>query len=280
MDLFVLTYGRATPEQQHTLRQINETGLRAGLVVQAREADKYGWVGSGTDVIVLPESITTIAPTRQYVHDFLAGEKYVMMDDDLHFFKRRTDDPTKFTDITPDELSSMFGEIMRALDKNPHVGIAGREGGNRITYPAIPNTRIMRLLAYRRSEVMARFDDMEVMEDFHVALSMLRAGKPNLVLNNYCHNQASGSNAPGGCSHFRTAELHARNARFLAKLHRPFVSVVEKETKTAWGGGVRTDVRIQWKAAYESSRTSRLDNRKGDVTDQEGGTKVPSAVDG
>ena len=38
----------------------------------------------------------------------------------------------------------------------------------------------------------------------------------------------------------------------LAALHPDFVKVVEKYTKTSWGGGIRTDVRIAWKKAYES----------------------------
>jgi hypothetical protein len=32
-------------------------------------------------------------------------------------------------------------------------------------------------------------------------------------------------------------------------LHPNIVSVVEKTTKTAWGGGTRMDVIIQWKKA-------------------------------
>lgn len=267
MELFVLTYGRATPERQHTLRQLSKAGLRARLVVQDREAHLYsGWAQQLGQLEVLPSAITTVAPTRQYIHDWLAGDKYVMLDDDLHFFKRRADDRTKFTNMTPLELATMFAEIEIALDEYGHVGIASREGGNRVTAPAVINTRIMRLLAYRRKAVRGSFAHMEVMEDFHVALCMLRAGFMNLVINEYCHNQAEGSNAPGGCSHFRTPELHARNARELAEYHAPFVSVVEKATKTAWGGGKRIDVRVQWKKAYESSRTRVLDHGEGKDT--------------
>jgi len=29
---------------------------------------------------------------------------------------------------------------------------------------------------------------------------------------------------------------------------------VDKETKTAWGGGTRKDVVVSWKAAYEEGR--------------------------
>jgi hypothetical protein len=95
---------------------------------------------------------------------------------------------------------------------------------------------------------------MEVMEDFHVALSLLEAGYSNRIMNHYAHNQ-KGSGTAGGCSHFRTPELHAKNEHLLAALHPDVVKVVQKETKGAWGGGTRTDVNIQWKKAY-GKRTS------------------------
>jgi hypothetical protein len=74
-----------------------------------------------------------------------------------------------------------------------------------------------------------------------------------VVLNNWCNNQAEGSSADGGCSTYRTPELQAQAARLLAELHAPYVKVVEKETKTAWGGGTRTDVMIQWKRARHNA---------------------------
>jgi len=258
MDLFVLTYGRATPQRQHTLRRLSEAGLPVRLVVQAREWTEYAWLAKLANVRLdmLPAHITTVAPTRQYILDMLATDKFVMLDDDLHFFKRRDDDRTKFRDMTDDELVEMFHCIEHELGWRVHVGIAAREGGNRNTEEFLYNTRIMRLLAYQRPALIkhkARFSDMEVMEDFHVALTLLRAGEPNAVLNDYCHNQAEGSAAPGGCSHFRTPELHTVNANRLAELHAPYVSVVQKKTKGAWGGGTRTDVRVQWKKAYDNA---------------------------
>ena len=43
-----------------------------------------------------------------------------------------------------------------------------------------------------------------------------------------------------------------RCAHELEVLHPDYVTVVDKTTKTSWGGGTRTDVRIAWKKAYES----------------------------
>jgi hypothetical protein len=90
------------------------------------------------------------------------------------------------------------------------------------------------------------------MEDFDVTLNLMRQGHGNIVLNHMVHDQ-HGSNLAGGCSQYRDNIVQRAGAIGLKKLHDRFVSVVEKTTKTAWGGATRTDVRIQWKKAYESA---------------------------
>jgi hypothetical protein len=182
-----------------------------------------------------------------------------MLDDDLVFFKRRIDDPTKLRDIENAELIEMFHLIEKTIMwTHAHVGIAAREGANRNTDEFMDNTRIMRVLGYDREVLLRlgiRFDEMEVMEDFHVALSLLERGYANRVLNTYANNQG-GSGSSGGCSHFRTMDLHAANAEKLAALHPQFVTVVEKTTKGSFGGGTRKDVRIQWKEAYKYGKSN------------------------
>ena len=255
MQIFIPTYGRAS--SQTTYRALVEAGLKVTLVVQNRERDLYS---TYPHVEVLPPHIQTIAPTRQYILDALVtAHAFCMVDDDLVFFKRREDDPTKLRDIKPDELHDAFLDMGAQLNiaNVAHVGFAAREGANRQVDPLLENTRIMRVLGYhaptlRRLDI--RFDAMEVMEDFHVALTLLEAGYKNQIMNHYAHNQ-KGSGTAGGCSHFRTPALQAKNAHLLAVLHPGVVKVVLKETKGAWGGGTRTDVNVQWKKAYAKGTT-------------------------
>ena len=252
MDVIVPTYGRPQQDRQDTVKALVADGILPILVVQHREREAYRWYHG--PLHILPPEITTIAPTRDYlIHNPVwENDHVVFLDDDLHFFARRDDDRTKFRDLRAGELRRMLACIDGYLGVVPHVGIAPREGGNRNTQDVLYNTRIMRVLAYRRSYMRQHgitFAPMEVMEDFHVSLQMLKRGADIVVLNNWCNNQAHGSNAAGGCSTYRTPELHARAAETLARLHAPYVKVVSKETKTAWGGGTRTDVVIQWKQA-------------------------------
>jgi TET-associated glycosyltransferase-like protein len=205
-----------------------------------------------------PPDINGIGPTRQWIVDFAAQcghNKIVMLDDDLVFATRREDEPTKFRTSTPEELRILFRSIDAHLDSHAHVGVSTREGGNRDTNHLSFNTRLLRILAYRVDVLQRegiRFDRLEFMEDFDVTLQLLRAGYANVKINWIVHNQRS-SNAPGGCSTYRTLEGQSKAARELKRYHPEFVSVVQKTTKTAWNGATRDDVTIQWKRAYESA---------------------------
>jgi len=254
LEIYIPTAGRA--HRQPTLTAMLAAGIRPTLVVQAHEADDYrlNW-GEHVSIVVLPEHIRTVAPTRQHIlQNVVVGPYFCMVDDDLEFFARRIDDKTKLRPLEQGELVKLFADIAYHLNVYAHVGIAAREGANRNTEYLLDNTRIMRVLAYDADVLKyksIRFDRLDVMEDFDVALQLLEAGYSNVVVNSWAQNQA-GSNAAGGCSSWRTPELHAANAHRLAELHPKVVKVVQKETKTAWGGGTRTDVRIQWKRAYNT----------------------------
>lgn len=209
---------------------------------------------------VCPCSVKGIGATRQWIIENY-GPKVVMLDDDLVFATRRDDDPSKFNDATDSEIEMLFTELEQTLDLYAHAGVSTREGGNRVHDDYLYIGRMLRILAYR-TDVLARegisFTRLPVMEDFDVTLSLLRRGYKNVIHNYMVHNQ-NGSDLSGGCSQYRTRDVQAEAAHKLKELHPQFVSVVEKETKQAWGGGgVRTDVRIQWKQALQSAGTVQV----------------------
>lgn len=250
MEIYILSSGRAQKQTtwDNLPRSLQE---RVKLVVPPDEATAYGRYPllTGGWVVRNPGKVRQALIQR-------AKNKIVMLDDDLVFATRRTDDPTRFREATPYDLSALFNEIEDSLREFAHVGVAPREGGNRNTFRTMQCTRMMRVLAYSATTLRkhkVRFDRLHVMEDFDVTLQLLRLGYPNLILNHMVQNQ-NGSNAAGGCSQWRTPQIQTDAAYALKELHPRYVTVVQKETKTAWGGGVRTDVRIQWKEAYASSR--------------------------
>lgn len=254
MHIIIPTYGRATWEQQHTARALVKEGITPTLVIQERESECYTQLGFlDCNVLFLPPQIQTVSPTRDYmVHEMQGDDKVVFLDDDLHFAARRADDTTKFRQMRDGELRVMLAAVENQLDHQPMVGVGAREGGNRNIESRLFNTRIMRVMGFRRSYLKKHhiyFSALEVMEDFHVALQILRSGSDICVVNDWVSNQAGGSGAPGGCSSYRTPALQSACARKLAALHPGLVRVVQKATKGAWGGGVRDDVIVQWKKA-------------------------------
>ena len=258
MDVLIHTSGRATLAQQHTLRALLADNVDVSLIVQAKEAEAYSKIHNKIEV--LPAHITTLATTRDFIiHDRKGSDHVVFLDDDLTFAVRRTDDRSKFLPPVVGDLQRMVDTINVRLLRHPMVGIGAREGGNRVVDDFVYNSRIMRVLAFRRpylQERMLCFHPMVVMEDFHINLQILRSGADTCICNNWVSNQAGGSDAPGGCSVYRTDAVQSDSAHQLAKLHPGFVAVVRKMTKTAWGGKTRTDVTIQWKKARASHAKS------------------------
>lgn len=253
MPIVIPTYGRA--KRQKTFYNL-PASLRnvTYLAIQEREKDLYWEHHANT--IVLPEHIRDIASTRDYLcHEVWPRDKVIMMDDDLEFAVRRWPENNKFHDAFPEDIERMLDLLYVTLDGVAHVSVAPREGANRNTDEFLFNTRSMRVLGYNTSVLVQEhilFRPYTFMCDFGVTLELLTKGYDGIVLNNFVNNQA-GSDTTGGCSTQRTPELQAAAANYLQSAFPQFVTVVQKETKTSWGGGVRTDVRVQWKKARLSA---------------------------
>lgn len=262
MQIYIPTLGRKHQETWGNLpRSIQE---RVIFVAPSSELTP-----PGTRILLQPPEISGIAATRQLIFKHAGAQPFVMLDDDLTFCTRREDAPTKFRPAEPEEIERMFLGIEDSLEGYAHVGVATREGGNRDTKPFAETTRLLRILAYNGQvlqEQSIRFDRIPVMEDFDVCLQLLRRGFPNLKLNWIAHDQGA-SNAAGGCSTYRTMDVQSAAARKLQELHPNFVTVVQKKTKTAWGGQERTDVRISWKQALLSFTSRVLDTGEGSNSD-------------
>lgn len=218
------------------------------------------------DKVIVGHPMVGIAPTRDWIVQYARkkGErKVLMLDDDLRFFYRIYPEGKShdYLRAPPDEMLKAFRIIEKLLNKHPHAGIVMKQGSNNLDPRAetLLNTRILRTLAYD-TDVLVRenikFSDVELMEDFHVSLSLLERGYSNAVDITHAQDQA-GSNQKGGCAEFRTMEMHERAAHRLKELHPDFVQVIQRTTKGAWGGGTRTDVRIAWKKAYEAGSLKR-----------------------
>lgn len=228
------------------------------VAVYPEEQDDY----QDYPLLVLPEGIKGIANKRNFIVQSCEDNNLVILDDDLTFAVRREedDDPTKFTSATEHDIIAMFQDIEAKLHHYAHGAIATREGGNRNISRYKYNTRALRAHFFRTDILRMEgihLNGQPFMSDFDTTLQLLERGYQNVVLNHYVTNQG-GSNSVGGCSTTRTLEGLEEAAYSLKARHPAFVKVVRKTTKGAWGGGVRTDVIIQWKKAYRSAKEVKL----------------------
>jgi len=226
--------------------------------VQQQEYPQYLTAGFSTNqLLVLPTEITNLTATRQWLIENVLTRFLIIMDDDLTFFTRKEETGAKkLYKMTPAEHEQMFQDMLEFLEMYPMVGISSREGNQNEPLNVKLVGRSMRIFGLDLDVVRSngfRFDRTKTKEDMDMTLQILRAGYRNAVFYQYANDHGS-SNAAGGCSNYRTLELMKEDAHVLAGLHPGFVTVVEKSTKTSWNGMTRTDVRVAWKKAYESSQ--------------------------
>ena len=107
-----------------------------------------------------------------------------------------------------------------------------------------------------------RFDAVQSRSDFHMWLSLIELGYPNIIdyefmvgENGAGKGDKGGTNTPGGCSRYRTPEFQLAQAELLKKLHPETCSIIFKQKvspsamKMSVPGKGIPDVRIQWAKA-------------------------------
>lgn len=182
----------------------------------------------------------------------------VVLDDDMHLIRRR--DPNSISQkdgaATDEDVSELWGRISEWFDKGyVHGGISYRQTNHYCVESFKTNTRVCGLTFFD-SDVLAaervRFDAVQERSDFHVTISLLELGYPNVCDYEFAAGQyQSGTNAPGGCSRYRTPEFLEQQASRLAELHPGVVSLVYKSRKAddvkamASERGI-PDVRVAW----------------------------------
>lgn len=269
MLLYIPSHARATSDNVRMgplLRIPFDMRGRVAYVVPHGQGDDYrgvldGMEHEGVRVLETPEGMRGIGPTRHWIGIHAQSEgadKFVMMDDDIDFLVRKAPDDWRLTAQRDEDARQMFAEIDHHLDNYASVGISSREGNNRpgIGGPRDTNmiavaTRVMRMFGCRTKEWLAmEHGRVEVMEDFDLQLQLLRAGLGNCCLFYYANGQKMTSMA-GGCSTYRTHELHEASARRLQELHgERLVRLRDKVNKTDREGfGSRKEVTIYWKKA-------------------------------
>lgn len=248
MNIYIPTLNRT--EKQITLSNLPKDLFEKIYLVcieqEAQELEKYG-----TNLLVTPPEVKGIGETRQYVVDKVKDGHILFLDDDLVFYKRNAD--KKLKKLQGNQFIELYNWIKFALEKGyPMVGVSAQAGNNRYDNNFAYLQRIFTVYGLNTKFLKKhdiRFDEMKLMEDFNVALKVIRNGWKTVMNTEFAHTQ-SNSNASGGCSSYRDYQLQKESAYQLMEKHYPYVKVVKKEAKSWTGLEERYDVVVQWKQAY------------------------------
>lgn len=250
----------------HTTLASLPADIQANYVVPTDQLQQYQYMlKSRPDVKIWCSPDDGIALTRKFIglHAWRRKlDSFVMLDDDLRFYIRKdfgspTDWHLRYAE--PDEVGRAIEELLNAcVIGYGAASISAREGNNRHVGEYTENTRLLRVLAFNTKQFMAcEHGRVAVMEDFDVLLQLLRLGSPNRCLYWYAQGQSQ-TQAPGGCSDYRTHKLHEKSATELARLHPDFVRLREKKNRSGGAFGVRKEVTIQWQKAFKSATAAGL----------------------
>lgn len=264
LDLEVFIPSRSRWERSLTLEAIAPAWERVALVVPKEQFKKYQGLAEQHKVRLIGCPHDGIARTREFIGG-IARSRFIMLDDDLRFTARHgLDDPRLYLASNRD-ISGMLILVARLLDLYAHVCIGPRQFNNKYStaeppsgakvephkYPGYPLGRPLRALAYRKWPfVKCKHGRVDIMEDFDVTLQLLEQGYQNYIITEYAQDQVQ-TQLPGGCSDYRTHELHAANVRKLAKLHPKSVKIVEKANKTGGEFGKRIEAMIFWEKTWK-----------------------------
>lgn len=184
-------------------------------------------------------------------------DKITMIDDDItQFATRIKPGETPLRKATPLDILEMFDTIEQYLEWYAHVGISPRFFNSAFVGEdpvVVENMRMMRFLSYQVS-VLDEIDMVKypLCEDFYMTLQLLQLGYKNAVLYKWCQDQIA-TQSPGGCSHYRTQELHAQTVLALHAQFPDITKVRQKENKGGGEFGTRTELTIDWKKAYHEN---------------------------
>lgn len=254
MKIFIPTRGRL--EAQHTWSYLSpEARGITRLVCPPEEVEQHE--KRGRKCIARP--VSGVHNVRQWIIESSDDPHVVMLDDDLKFFVRAAPDAWSLKKVQGTELDSLLKKIAYPLNQGfAHAGLSPRQM-NQKWFPRIYThvSRMNAVHAVNRDILLKediKYNSVNLMEDYHVVLSLFKRGYANKVFVAGAWDQHGLSGSAGGMSLTRNAEFQEAGARKLAELHPEFVDVVLKTPKIGWEGmKERVDVKVAWKKAFASS---------------------------
>lgn len=233
------------------------------FVVQEHEYDEMDKRYPGK-VLRLPAEINRIAPTREWIFNRFRDSRHFVFDDDLDFVVKEPNpgEGTKWLSrkFTDQDFDDAFGLCDQWIDEGIAYGgfLPAWVIPDVKQWPVRECQRIMTNVFYDGPRIPTdiEWNRVAAAEDFDVNLQLLTRGFKNRISAKYMVT-CSETNAAGGCSTWRTIEVHNDAQKKLADLWPNFIKLTEKKVPSGpWKGLTKYGTVIQHKKAYESSQKS------------------------
>ncbi len=237
MKIFIPTRGRS--DRQITGDSLVSAGLDVTYVVNH---DDKPYPDGETMIVNAPR----IGPKRQAIVDGYDGPM-IMLDDDLRFKVRLDKENSRTRRCEPEDLRRLFAEIERDLADYDLIGVADQYRINDHPWPSYTWKNQRSIFAFDTrwvKEKGIRFDRCHVAEDTDVTMQVLGAGGRQKVKTDYIQGDV-GRRGPGGCSTWRTNEIHNEGIHQICDLWPGIASLLPRRVE----GRVRMMVR--WKKLRE-----------------------------
>lgn len=225
------------------------------VCVREEELSAYKKVLNPKATIVPLKESVDMHTTRNEMMSLFDG-KVVMIDDDCTF---REYNGERYLSCGAESIGRMLDELEHILNSGfVHASIAHPIVGSRLKGKLAYNTRYYAVLGYDLSvlkKLGVKFRT-KTMSDIEVALHLTKLGYPSAIITHWLietHAQNT-----GGCSVYRTSEMHNRCAKKLAKAYHPYVKA--KRAQSWKGMDKRLDITASWKRLFGSAKIQRIPN--------------------
>lgn len=213
-------------------------------------------------VEVIPTKSDNIALRRLEIGQWAKShgwKKFAMLDDDISQFSTRIldyDSPLRRS--APSDVVEMFVYVARYLDWYVHCGPSQRLFNSNFIAAkpvVVENTRMLRFLAYQTDLFLTcTHGRISTCEDLDITIQLLLRGYKNCVLCEWAHDQTA-TGTEGGCSAYRTIEVHNQNIHKLHEMYPGITEVREKrnisEAALKAGMASRLEITVDWVVAYQ-----------------------------
>jgi TET-Associated Glycosyltransferase len=265
MQIIIPTRGRRS--NQLTIASLIGCDLikKTTIVCPKNEYNHFRSLRNDYDVVAQPDPSWTIAQKRKWILEEWCDrcyDKIIMLDDDLRFATRISEDDWHLKEIQGEELALEFKRLEEKLGSEfPHVGFGPRQGNNRLEEVGWKTpAKMCYSLGYYLPVVLQECElgRIETREDMDLTLQLLRKGYPNAVWMTTVNDQRK-YDAPGGATDERTIESSNADARRLAELHPGYVSITGRKYKASVP---RIEVICQWQKALEDGLRAKATSKQ------------------